>query len=136
MASILKILFVIGFFVLGLTPLMVVLERRISAWMQSRIGPNRVGPAGLLQPLADLIKFLFKEDIIPATADRFLYVCGPLIVLVPPALGMIVIPFGSRIGDEPLQVANLNIGILFTMSVLSVAVYGLAFGGWASNNKY
>ena len=136
MAALLKILFVLGFFVLGLVPLLVLLERRISAWIQSRIGPNRVGPAGVLQPLADLIKFLFKEDILPAGADRFLYVCGPLFVLVPPALGLAVIPFGNRIGDEPLQVADLGVGILFTMSVLSVAVYGLAFGGWASNSKY
>jgi NADH-quinone oxidoreductase subunit H len=136
MAALLKILFVLGFFVLGLVPLLVLLERRISAWIQSRIGPNRVGPGGLLQPLADLIKFLFKEDVRPAGADRFLYVCGPLLVLVPPALGLVVIPFGNRIGNEPLQVADLSVGILFTMSVLSVAVYGLAFGGWASNNKY
>jgi NADH-quinone oxidoreductase subunit H len=136
MAALLKILFVLGFFVLGLVPLLVLLERRISAWIQSRIGPNRVGPAGVLQPLADLIKFLFKEDILPAGADRFLYVCGPLLVLVPPSLGLAVIPFGNRIGDEPLQVADLGVGILFTMSVLSVAVYGLAFGGWASNSKY
>jgi NADH-quinone oxidoreductase subunit H len=134
--SLLKIAFCIGVFVLGLTPFMVIVERRLSAWMQGRIGPNRVGPEGLLQPLADLVKFLFKEDIIPDGADRVLYLAGPLLVLVPPALGMIVIPFGNRIGEEPLQVANLGIGILFTMSVLSVAVYGLAFGGWASNNKY
>jgi NADH-quinone oxidoreductase subunit H len=136
MAALLKMLFVLGFFVLGLVPLLVILERRISAWIQSRIGPNRVGPGGLLQPLADLIKFVFKEDILPAGADRFLYVCGPLLVLVPPALGLAVIPFGNRIGNEPLQVADLSVGILFTMSVLSVAVYGLAFGGWASNSKY
>jgi NADH-quinone oxidoreductase subunit H len=131
-----KIVFCIGFFVLALVPLLVILERRFSAWMQSRIGPNRVGPWGVLQPLADLVKFLFKEDIVPARADRVLYFAGPLLVLVPPALGMIVIPFGNRIGDVHLQVADLGIGILFTMSVLSVAVYGLAFGGWASNSKY
>jgi|ERR1043166_811645 NADH-quinone oxidoreductase subunit H len=134
--GLLKIGFVIVFFVLSLTPLLVIIERRLSAFMQGRIGPNRVGPQGLLQPLADLIKFLFKEDIIPEDADKFLYLAGPVLVLVPPALGMIVIPFGNQIGDEPLQVANLNIGILFTMSVLSVAVYGLAFGGWASNSKF
>ncbi len=142
-----KIAFVIGFFVLGLVPLLVILERRFSAFMQGRIGPNRVNlplvgrlggvlPGGLAQPLADLVKFLFKEDIVPERADRFLYFAGPLLVLVPPALGMIVIPFGNRIGAVDLQVADLGIGILFTMSVLSVAVYGLAFGGWASNNKY
>jgi len=136
MALAAKIAFVIGFFVLSLTPGMVIVERRLSAWMQGRIGPDRVGPFGLLQPLADAIKFIFKEDIIPDEADRLLFVLAPVMVLVPPALGMIVIPFGNYIGDEPLQVANLSVGVLFTMSVLSVAVYGLAFGGWASNNKY
>src|SRR4029077_12668992 len=132
----LKIAFVLGFFVFGLTPGMVIVERRLSAWMQGRIGPDRVGPLGLLQPMADAIKFIFKEDIIPDEADRLLYVLAPVMVLVPPALGLIVIPFGNQIGSEHLQVANLPVGILFTMSVLSVAVYGLAFGGWASNNKY
>jgi NADH-quinone oxidoreductase subunit H len=145
--SMLKIGFVIGFFVLGLVPLLVIIERRLSAWMQGRYGPNRVDlpwlgrlggilPSGLGHPLADAIKLLFKEEIIPEGADKFLFCAGPLLVLVPPALGMIVIPFGNQIGDVPLQVANLSVGILFTMSVLSVAVYGLAFGGWASNNKF
>jgi NADH-quinone oxidoreductase subunit H len=151
MASILislaKIGFVLGFFVLGLTPLLVILERRISAFMQGRIGPNRVDtpligrlggllPRGLGHPLADAIKLLFKEDIIPDHADRALFLAGPVLVLVPPALGMIVIPFGSNIAGHALQVADLNVGILWTMSVLSVAVYGIAFGGWASNNKF
>jgi NADH-quinone oxidoreductase subunit H len=136
MAIAAKIAFVIGFMVLSLTPGMVIVERRLSAWMQGRIGPDRVGPLGLLQPLADAIKFIFKEDIIPDEADKLLYILAPVMVLVPPALGLIVIPFGNYIGDEPLEVANLSVGVLFTMSVLSVAVYGLAFGGWASNNKY
>ncbi len=136
LSDFLKIAFVIGFFVFGLTPGMVIVERRLSAWMQGRIGPDRVGPLGLLQPMADAIKFIFKEDIIPDEADRLLFVLAPVMVLVPPALGLIVIPFGNQIGDVPLQVANLSIGVLFTMSVLSVAVYGLAFGGWASNNKF
>jgi NADH-quinone oxidoreductase subunit H len=134
--DLLKIAFVLGFFVFGLTPGMVIVERRLSAWMQGRIGPDRVGPLGLLQPMADAIKFIFKEDIIPDDADRLIYVLAPLMVLVPPALGLIVIPFGNQIGDEHLQVANLSVGVLFSMSVLSIAVYGLAFGGWASNNKY
>ncbi len=142
-----KILFTFVFFALMLTPLLVILERRFSAFMQGRIGPNRVDlpflgraggllPRGLGHPLADAIKLLFKEDILPAGADKFVYFCGPLLVLVPPALGMVVIPWGSRIGDVPLQAADLGIGILWTMSVLSVAVYGLALGGWASNSKY
>ena len=134
--SLLKIVFCLTLFVLLLTAPFVMVERRLSAWMQGRIGPNRVGPFGLLQPLADLIKCLFKEDFMPAQADKVLYYLGPIMVLVPPALGFAVLPFGNRIGDEHLQVANLPVGILFTMSVLSVAVYGLAFGGWASNNKF
>lgn len=145
--SVAKTAFVLGFFVLALTPLLVVLERRLSAFMQGRVGPNRVDtpligrlggllPRGLGHPLADAIKLLFKEDIVPDKADRALFFAGPVLVLVPPALGFIVIPFGSNIGGEALQVANLNIGILWTMSVLSVAVYGIAFGGWASNNKF
>jgi NADH-quinone oxidoreductase subunit H len=145
--DLLKIAFVLGFFVFGLTPLMVIVERRLSAFMQGRIGPDRVDfpylhrlggilPGGLAQPLADAIKFIFKEDIIPDEADRLIFVMAPLLVLVPPALGLIVIPFGSEIHGVPLQVANLSVGVLFSMSVLSIAVYGLAFGGWASNNKY
>ncbi|MBI3854294.1 MAG: NADH-quinone oxidoreductase subunit H [Planctomycetes bacterium] len=145
--DVLKIAFVLGFFVFGLTPLMVIVERRLSAFMQGRVGPDRVDfpylhrlggllPGGLAQPLADAIKFIFKEDIIPDEADKLIYVMAPLMVLVPPALGLIVIPFGNQIGDVPLQVANLSVGVLFSMSVLSIAVYGLAFGGWASNNKY
>lgn len=145
--GLLKIAFVLGFFVLALTPLLVILERRISAFMQGRVGPNRVDmplvgrlggllPRGLGHPLADAIKLLFKEDIIPEKADKALFLAGPVLVLVPPALGMIVLPFGSNIHGSELQVANLNVGILWTMSVLSVAVYGIAFGGWASNNKF
>ncbi len=147
LANLSKIVFCFVFFVLMLTPPLVMVERWLSAWMQGRIGPNRVNmpllgrlggllPGGLGQPLADLVKNLFKEPLIPRDADKLLYFLGPALVLVPPALGFIVIPFGSRIGDLPLQVADLGIGILFTMSVLSVAVYGLAFGGWASNSKY
>jgi NADH-quinone oxidoreductase subunit H len=145
--DVLKIAFVLGFFVFGLTPLMVIVERRLSAFMQGRVGPDRVDfpllnrlggllPGGLAQPLADAIKFIFKEDIIPDEADKLIYILAPLMVLVPPALGLIVIPFGSEIAGVPLQVANLSVGVLFSMSVLSIAVYGLAFGGWASNNKY
>ncbi len=145
-ATALKVLFGLGF-VVGLVPILVYLERRVSAFMQGRLGPNRVNvpilgrlggilPGGLGQPLADVVKLLFKEDIIPDRADRFLFVCGPLLVFIPPAIAFAVIPFGNRIGDHTLQVADLNVGILFAMSLLSVAVYGLAFGGWASNNKY
>ncbi len=122
--------------VLNLVPLLTLVERRVAAFIQGRLGPNRVGPFGLFQPIADAIKFFFKEEFIPARADKFLYSLAPMLVFLPPALGFCVIPWGNRIGNEPLQAVNLNIGILFLMSVLSLGVYGLAFGGWASNNKY
>jgi NADH-quinone oxidoreductase subunit H len=131
-----KIAACFGIFVLALSAPLVMLERRLSAWMQGRIGPNRVGPFGLLQPLADLIKNIFKEPLTPAESDRVLYFLGPVLVLVPPSMGFVVLPFGHKLFGEPLQVADLGIGVLFTMSVVSVAVYGLALGGWASNSKY
>src|SRR5256885_1027647 len=122
--DILKIAFVIGFFVFGLTPGMVIVERRVSAWMQGRIGPDRVGPLGLLQPLADAVKFIFKEDIIPDSADRLIFVLAPLMVLVPPALGLIVIPFGSQIGGVQLQVANLSVGVPFDLPECEAELVG------------
>jgi NADH-quinone oxidoreductase subunit H len=130
-----KVAFVLNFLMTSV-PVLVILERRISAFIQGRLGPNRVGPQGLLQPVADIVKFLLKEEIIPLRADTWLFRLGPLLVFVPPAVGFAVIPWGNQIGDEKLQVVNLDIGILFVMSVLSVGVYGIALGGWASNNKY
>ncbi len=135
-----KIAFVLALVLQGV-PVLVWLERKISAFIQGRIGPNRVAvfgvaAAGIFQPVADAVKLLFKEDIIPAKADRFLYLLGPLIVYAPPLLAFAVIPFGNEIHGVKLQLANLPVGILFVMSVLSIGVYGIAFGGWASNNKY
>jgi len=135
-----KIGFVL-FMLLNVTPIMVWLERKISAAIQGRIGPNRTAvfgfaAAGFFQPLADAIKFIFKEDIVPRTADRFLYTFAPTLVLIPPMIAFTVIPFGHKWGDENLVVAELPIGILLVMSVLSIGVYGIAFGGWASNSKY
>lgn len=120
----------------GLVPILVIMERRISAFIQGRIGPNRVGPFGFLQPLADAIKGIFKEEFVPARADKFLHFIAPMLVFIPPAIAMCFIPWGNQIGDQKLQVANLNIGILLLMSFLSIAVYGLAFGGWASHNNF
>jgi NADH-quinone oxidoreductase subunit H len=145
--ELLKIVIVIGA-AFTVVPLLVYLERKISAGIQGRIGPNRVGPFGLLQPLADGIKFLFKEDITPTYVDRFLFFVAPVLVFFPPALVLATIPFGNVItlnhyigpfdfiGEVRLQIADLNIGILFVMAILSLGVYGIAFGGWASNNKY
>ena len=120
--------------------MMVYAERRVSAFMQGRLGPNRVGPQGLLQPVADGIKFLMKEDIIPAEVNKPIYLLAPAMLLIPALMTFAVIPFGSTItlfGREvPLQVADLNVGILYILALTSIGVYGLVLAGWASNSKY
>jgi NADH-quinone oxidoreductase subunit H len=116
------------------------IERKVSARIQDRIGPNRVGPFGLLQSVADGIKFVLKEDVIPATADKALFVIAPTISVFTTMLAFAVVPFGpppSQPGRFPFGIApNLDIGILFVFAVTSLAVYGVILGGWASNNKY
>jgi len=127
-----------------LSALMVWAERRVSAWMQDRLGPNRVGPEGLLQPLADLGKFMFKEDVIPGHVNKLMYTIAPLITVVPAMITFAVIPFTgvfetSAAGVETAtswQAANLNIGVLYILSVTGLGVYGITLGGWASNSKY
>jgi len=108
--------------------------------MQGRLGPNRVGPKGLLQPIADGIKFLMKEDIIPAGVDKPVYILAPAMLLIPALMTFAVIPFGSSITlfgrNIPLQVADLNIGILYVLGLTSIGVYGLVLAGWSSNSKY
>jgi len=115
-------------------------ERKILARMQDRVGPNRVGPWGLLQPLADVIKMLTKEDVLPAGADKWLFYLAPAMAAIPAILTFAVIPFGAPLElfgrTVPLQVADLNIGLLFFLAFSSIAVYGVALGGWASNSKY
>lgn len=139
MIDLIKIGVVFGALI-GSVHVMVYLERKISAGIQGRIGPNLVGPFGFLQPLADALKMVFKEDIIPTRADRFLYVLAPLFVVVPPVVAFAVIPFGNtlEIGGYKmsLQVAPTGLGLLIALAVLSVSVYGLVFSAWASNNKY
>ncbi|MEE2765605.1 MAG: NADH-quinone oxidoreductase subunit NuoH [Candidatus Neomarinimicrobiota bacterium] len=119
---------------------MVYLERRVSAFMQGRLGPNRVGPQGLLQPIADGIKFMMKEDIIPAGADKPIFILAPAILLIPALMTFAVIPFGSDItlfGRQiPLQVADVNIGIIYVLALTSIGVYGIVLAGWSSNSKY
>ncbi|MGO0122655.1 NADH-quinone oxidoreductase subunit NuoH [Desulfothermobacter acidiphilus] len=110
---------------------LVYLERKLSAYMQQRLGPNRVGPRGLLQPVADAVKLLGKEDIIPSHADRWLFVLAPLLIFVPPVLLLAVIPFGRN-----LLPVDLNIGVLFFLAVASTTTLPLLMGGWGSNNKY
>lgn len=128
------------FVVLTLAAYLVFAERRLLAWIQDRKGPNRVGPEGFLQPLADLIKLLTKEDFRPAGADRWLFYLAPAMAAVPAIMTFAVIPFGAPLTvlGRPvlLQVADVNVGLLFFMAFSSIAVYGVALGGWASNSKY
>jgi len=122
---------VLSFFVAPLAGITSWLERRVWARMQSRVGPNRVGPQGILQWLADGIKNLLKEDIIPAAADKWLFCMAPYVVFVGFLATFVVIPFGSQ-----LIVADLNIGILYLLAVTSLVVVGILMAGWASNNKW
>ena len=119
---------------------MTLAERRVSAFMQNRLGPNRVGPKGLLQPLADGIKFLMKEDVIPDGVDKPIFLLAPVMLLVPALMTFAIIPFGSELhlfGREiQLQVADINIGILYILALTSVGVYGTVLAGWSSNSKF
>jgi NADH-quinone oxidoreductase subunit H len=115
-------------------------ERKVSAWAQNRIGPNRVGWKGLLQPFADVFKLLLKEDIVPEKADRIVHLLAPMISLFIAFSTFAVIPFGPEVHlfgyDIPLVVADVNIGILFVLALTSLAVYGLTLAGWSSGSKY
>src|SRR5450759_882631 len=114
----------------------VLVERRVCAFMQDRLGPNRVGPFGLLQPAADAVKAFFKEDFTPAHVRKVYYVLAPAIVLMPAILNLAVIPFGSNLKGEPMVLANLNVGILYTFGIVSLGVYGIVIAGYAANSKY
>jgi len=121
--------------------LSVYLERKISAFIQMRIGPNRVGPVGILQPVADVIKLIMKEDLIPKNADSFIFGLAPLISLGVAMCIYAVVPFADpiKIGDHYMQMGiapDVNIGILFVVAMTSLGVYGIVLGGWSSNNKY
>lgn len=115
-------------------------ERKVAAFMQDRLGPDRAGPHGILQPLADGLKMFMKEEIIPATSNKFLFIIGPCIAMTTALMTSAVIPWGSSltIGGQQysLQVADINIGVLYVLGVVSLGVYGIMIGGWASNNKY
>ena len=134
-----KVLLVFTATMLGVL-VMVYAESRVSAFIQDRVGPNRVGPNGLLQPIADGIKFLMNEDIIPDRADKPIFILAPAILLIPALMTFAVIPFGSPItlfGREiSLQVADINVGILYILALTSISVYGIVLAGWSSNNKY
>lgn len=115
-------------------------ERKVAAWLQDRVGPDRAGPFGILQPLADAGKMFFKEDFIPANADKWLFILGPGIAMFTALMTGSVIPWGPEFEafgkTISMQIADVNIGILFIVGFLSVGVYGIMIGGWASNNKF
>tara|TARA_B100000809_G_scaffold264967_1_gene322320 strand:+ start:1749 stop:2663 length:915 start_codon:yes stop_codon:yes gene_type:complete len=109
------------------------MERKVIAWAQSRLGPMRAGPYGILQALADPIKLILKEDITPAKADKYVFTLAPIMSLVPALVAFAVIPFGP---DPFYYISDINVGLLFIISVTSIGVYGIILGGWASNSKY
>ncbi|NNE98831.1 MAG: NADH-quinone oxidoreductase subunit H, partial [Pyrinomonadaceae bacterium] len=142
----------------------VLAERKILGWIQGRIGPNRVGPWGLLQPFADLFKFIFKEDIVPDKSTKFIYFLAPFVALTCALMPIVVYPFGPKIDDPlgslvpmvegipllgaavawlapramdmPLTIARIDVGVLYILAITSVGVYGIALAGWSSNSKY
>ena len=131
------LLFVVS---LGIAAYSTYFERKLAAWIQDRVGPDRAGPFGILQPIADGVKMFMKEDFTPTNADRWLFILGPGIAMFTALMTSAVIPWGTDITlfgrTIALQVADLNIGILFIFGIISIGVYGIMIGGWASNNKY
>jgi NADH-quinone oxidoreductase subunit H len=122
--------------VLGIMNYAVYAERRISALIQDRLGPNRVGPAGLLQPIADAAKFLLKEDFTPAHVNTFYYWLAPCLAMIPAITTLAVVPFGSSLFGVPMVIADINVGVLFVFAIASLGVYGIVIAGWSSNSKY
>src|ERR1051326_4313644 len=138
-ASAIKVFVVFNLIMVGVA-LLTLLERRVCAWMQARLGPNRVGPQGILQPAADGLKNFLKEETSPALADKTLFTLAPIVSFVPALLTFGVIPFAAplptRWGDVPLVVADLPVGFLYILAISSLGVYGIVLAGWSSNNKY
>src|SRR5437764_4853195 len=111
-------------------------ERKVSASIQDRRGPNRVGPFGLLQPIADAIKAFTKEDFTPGQVRKAYYWLAPAIVMIPSLLTVAIIPFGSQLGRQKMVIADLDVGVLYTFGIVSLAVYGIVLAGYAANSKY
>ena len=150
--SVIKMVLVFTVIMVGVA-LLTLMERKVSAWMQNRRGPNRVGWAGLLQPAADGVKNILKEETYPALANRWLFLLAPALSFIPAMLLSAVIPFAAPLpvnfdftlgplgafsyhGDLPMVVADLPIGFLFVLAISSLGVYGIALAGWSSNSKY
>ncbi len=133
--SLLKIVCVVGLLLL-IVNYAVLVERRISAFIQDRIGPNRVGPWGILQPLADGLKFILKEDYTPEHVRKVYFWLAPAIAIIPALLTVAIIPFGSNLGRQKMVIADLNVGILYTFGIVSLGVYGIVLAGYAANSKY
>jgi NADH-quinone oxidoreductase subunit H len=117
--------------IMGCVAYLTLWERKMIGWMHVRIGPNRVGPAGLLQPIADALKLLTKEIIVPARANKALFIIAPIMTIMPALAAWSVIPFGPEVA-----LANINAGLLLVMAITSMEVYGIIIAGWASNSKY
>ncbi len=125
---------------LGIAAYMTWGERKLAAILQDRVGPNRAGPFGLLQPIADGIKMFMKEEMIPGASNRFLFILAPCFFMLTACMTGVVIPWGGGITIDgvtyPMQITDINIGLLYLLGVVSIGVYGIMIGGWASNNKY
>lgn len=140
LATLLKVVVIFGGLV-SAAGLATLAERKVSAWIQHRLGPNRVGPFGALQPLADGVKFIFKEEFVPEGATRWLFIVAPAISALAAMLSVAVIPFGGLIGEVDgteiyFSIADLDIGALWVVAIGGLGIYGIILGGWASNSKY
>lgn len=129
--------------VLTAVAILTLVERKVLGWMQDRMGPMEVGPYGILQPVADGLKLFFKEDIVPAGANKFLFSMAPILILVTALIGFAVIPYGPNqtvnwfgVEFKPFVISDINIGILYILAFTSIGAYGVILGGWASNSKY
>ena len=134
--SLLKIVGILFLVILPMVSYSVYAERRVSAFIQDRRGPNRVGPAGLFQPIADIFKLLLKEDFTPANVNTFYYWLAPCLAMMPAIITIAVVPFGSTLFGVPMVIADINVGILYVFAIASLGVYGIVLAGWASNSKY
>jgi NADH-quinone oxidoreductase subunit H len=134
--SLLKIVGILFLVILPMVSYSVYAERRVSAFIQDRRGPNRVGPAGLFQPIADIFKLLLKEDFSPRHVNTFYYWLAPCLAMMPAIITIAVVPFGSTLFGVPMVIADINVGILYVFAIASLGVYGIVLAGWASNSKY